>query len=430
MKTALVVSVLLLSLAVNGLLVQWHRARETRASAAGAVALPVAPEPSTSSIGRSGTHQTAFEADLAREIAAARAAGLPAGMLRAWAQAEVNEHFLDREQALHPPRREHYWQATPRRLMADRIALAELHVEKNLLLDRLLGYDPARPENEPYRFLPREKQEQVKAIAERYATRLDLLRTATSRMATASEEAEIARLENESRQELGEFLNAAEQTQLNLRLTALRWTPPPPDALGKVVVATLDQPLVDKVRHNLRHFDATEQEFIAIHAVEQVFDPHRRHGGMDSSKIAQSVEDGVRAALGEARFSDYQLKATYDYARIGDVVARLGQPASVAAEVGAIRDRVASAAKHIHFDKSLDGAGKKEALKTLAATERARVLELMGADGAAALSGTLDRWLRPLDQGRIPVVEPGGHVTSTPVWISSSAHPAPPPAIR
>ncbi|MEO6568149.1 MAG: hypothetical protein ABIO94_05255, partial [Opitutaceae bacterium] len=319
-----------------------------------------------------------------------------------------------REQALRPPRREKYWQPEPVLPLATQLAKLDLRLEKERMMDELLGYDPHRPENAPYAFLALDKQSAVKLISEKYYGQLEAHRQTTFGMATASEEAEIARLEGEEKQALSAWLTEPEQRQLKTRMAIAHWNPPDAGELQSAVPERRP-PVAENLRQSLRAFDVTEEEFVAINAIEVEFDPLRKFGGMDSSKLRQRVNERIREVLGNERFAEYQQKSDYDYARVSDLVSRLGLPSSTATDVTALQEHVITESARINDDASMDIEGKRAALKSVAENERARIVSILGGDGATAIASYTNRWLRPLERGNVVWVSEPGVTSNAPV---------------
>ena len=332
-------------------------------------------------------------------VARLRASGLSADLVRAWIKAEVDELYLAREQAFQPPRREKYWLPAPLTPLSTKISQLELRLEKERLMEDLLGYDPNQPENAPYTFLPLSRQTAVKSVAEKYFGLLEAHRQTTRAMATPSEEATIARLETEQKNALSAWLTEDEQRLLNARLTVARW--PTRKAGEEASALPVIPPVAERLRESLRAFDLTEKEFLAISAIQSEVDYLRYYGGVGSPQIDQSVNPRIRETLGEERFNQYLEKSSYDYARVSDLVNRLGLPSSVTTEVTAVKDRVISESSRISDDPSMDIEAKKAALNSVAQKERARIVSILGADGAAAIASYANRWLRPLEQGNV-----------------------------
>ncbi|MEO5958135.1 MAG: hypothetical protein ABIZ49_12225, partial [Opitutaceae bacterium] len=184
--------------------------------------------------------------DLLAFAASLRTSALPVPLIRALLAAEIDEIFRTRETALLPPKNPSlpWWQRdnTPVPL-ANRLTLLALRREKSRLRVKLLGPDPDAPDDGSS--LSPAKREAARLLAADYAETTDAISYGGiwERLLLPAEKAALATLEAQQKTELAALLTPAELADFERHTSSV----------------------VQDIREDLHGFDATDEEFAAIH---------------------------------------------------------------------------------------------------------------------------------------------------------------------
>ena len=409
MKTSSLIVLLAAALAANAWLL---RPRE---------AAPLSPAPASPA--RPVASAALGWTDLVRDSPAAlaavlRAAALPAHLQRALLAAEIDEQFRVRGAALRgPPKKLKYWQTEPSLSVATRQALADLRREKSRQRTALLGPDPADADDETTP-LPLEKRTAARLINEDYAATLRELRDLAGIRGTLlpAERAQLTAFENEQRRELAALLSPAELADFDAHFS----------------------PAAQQVRYSVFGMGPTEEEFRKILAAQSAIEQEMR--GTDQP-VAQFVdfynredlrtklEAAVKAALGEARFADYQRTKDGEFQTLARFTLRAGAPLDGAQQAWEIRSAAAVESRRIADDRVLSDEQKGDALKTLANKTREQFGAAVSPAAAAAYLGSPSAgWFAYLDKGWAVTIRDRGMSMSpvSPAAKASQVRPAAP----
>lgn len=342
--------------------------------------LPTSPE--------LAAHWTALRNnDLAQFTANLRAAGLPDPLIRRIIAAEIDDQFLAREEALRPPRKKlKYWQTDNSTLpMETQLALLDLRREKARLRAQILGPELIPTNNFDDNPIAPSKREMLKLIAEDYNTMINAVRGQGS-MLLAAENDKIKYLQAEKKRELSELLSPEEMAEYEKR----------------------SSPITQRLRSQLKDFDASDAEFNAIYATEKAFQDRidaSKNSSDESWKVRtdafQEITAQLKPQLGDSRFADYLRARDDEYQQLAQLAQRTGLPASVAASVFDLREIASKKSVEIFDSKTLSQDEKRTALETLAASTRAQIRTSLGTEAADAYFNTADRWLNTIAHGKI-----------------------------
>jgi hypothetical protein len=381
MKTPTLVILLVIALAANAWLLRPHPAASPPTTAALAHPAPAASAPLAWS--------ALATKDLVALATKLRNAALPPHLARALLAAEIDEQFRLREESLRGPRKKlKYWQTEPPLSVATRAALLALHREKSRVRTELLGPDfvDAADDSNP---LPLAKRTPARLINEDYAATLRELRSLAGIRGTLlpAERAQLTALENDQRQELAALLTPAELADFDAHYS----------------------PATQALRYSLFGMAPTETEFRAVLAARLAIEDEMR--GTDKP-VAQSVDflnredlrtklnDAVRAALGDARFADYQRAGEGEFQMLARFASRGGATLDQATQTWTLRTSATQESVRISEDQALSDDQKADALKALAATTHDRAGALIGPEAAAAyLKSPSASWFAYIDQG-------------------------------
>jgi hypothetical protein len=241
--------------------------------------------------------------DFKQYMANLRAIGCPEETIRDLIIAEVNKMFAPRFAALAAEtQRFEHWGHRSKSKQALTTQLRAVREERRALLRELLGIDDdphARwanvdldrlREEGKFSFLPAEKQEQVRAIMEKYQQQLDVRNAGRGDLIVTSDQSKLLR--EQRQQELAQVLSPEELKELSLR----------------------DSNTADSVRSRFGSVDITEAEYRKLYdlrkayeeaqgAVADYSDPEKMRQRSEARKL---LEEGYKTALGEDRWMELQ----------------------------------------------------------------------------------------------------------------------------
>jgi hypothetical protein len=238
--------------------------------------------------------------DFKQYMANLRAIGCPEETIRDLIIAEVNKMFAPRFAALAAEtQRFEHWGRRSKSRDGLTTQLRGLHEDRRALLRELLGinddpharwanidFDRLREEGK-YSFLSAEKQEQVRAIMEKYQQQLDQSR---GDLAVSSDQSKLLR--EQRQQELAQLLSPEELKELSLR----------------------DSNTADSVRSRFGSVDITEAEYRKLFDLRKAYEdaqgavadyssPEKMR---QRSEARKQLEEGYKTALGEERWTELQ----------------------------------------------------------------------------------------------------------------------------
>ncbi len=319
-------------------------------------------------------------------IANLRAIGCPEATLRDIIVADVNELFAARRAAEVPNPRREWWRSEPdpeavRRVEARRAAL---EAERRALLATLLGPDwdtriPSAQAEESFPpldgeilgALAPETRRQVRAIEQRRRRHLQELEAAAAagdRDATS----ELARLERETRAELARVLTPAQLEEYLLRYS----------------------PTADRLREQLRGFQATPEEFRALfRAREQMAEQLERLAAAPASRsdlpqlatLTREFEATLERTLGPARYAHYRLLQDPLFRQTRQTAERLGVEPEKLVPLYQVNQLAAAERQRLLSDAALSAEDRNRELAELYAAQLASLRQLLGED-------TFRRW--------------------------------------
>ena len=349
---------------------------------------------------RVGDAWRALRSDDLKSLAAnLRAAGFPPEVIRAVVGAMLHEQFAARRRQIigdqpAPP----YWQAGSMASFyssPQMAALRQLAREEQETLRQLLGPDSASSEvtqlyhQRMFGNLPPEKADALQRILADYS---DLRSQALADWSYGgtmlpSDRQKLALLDKEQRDDIAALLTPDELQQYDLR----------------------SSPTAQRLRSRLAYFNPTEQEFLALYSLQGPFDqqyngPANLMGMMSPDLMQQrqaaqqQLNDQIKAALGDARYAEYQQDTNPGYQVAARLASNLQLPAENAAATWTLQQNTQAQATALRANRELTGAQRAEALQALAAQADQQLTTLLtpaGADAYKQTSGGM--WLRALE---------------------------------
>lgn len=336
--------------------------------------------------------------DLAVFAANLRAAGLPERQLRMLVNAEINDRFRAREEAVRPPRPpRNFWEEgnthhNDPTTLEQRLAQLDLRREKAALRRELLGEAPHDP-NDTHP-IPREKRDLLREINEDYNTMISQIQRETRGVTLASDEEKLRYLRAEKDAELKAALSPAEYREYEIR----------------------SSPTAGRLRSELAAFGPDEQEFRTVFALRKQFDdqfantpPNADAAYWKERRDAQAALDAqITQQLGPDRGLDYLRSKDHDFRSLAALTERLGLPRTAANQVYDLRYTVPTDALQIVRNPSLSPDVKQESLQVIAEQTRAQLTAQLGAEAAEAYLRRHGQWIKALERGQVIEHKPDG----------------------
>jgi len=407
MKTALIFTLIALSLAANAALISKLR---SPSSATSGVATASTPSTGPATAGSAAAAPAAANAakvpgenwealrgdgDLPALVARLRAAGYPASVVRAIVSAEISERFAARRKALSPTPEETaaFWSnrslsssaSDPARMAARR----ELNREQSKLFKDLLGPDAQVDQIElsayqkrQYGDLPRQKIDQIQEIMQDYSDLMSQVRNEAQGVMLSEDRQKLAYLEAERRKDLAKLLTPEEFEEYQLRTSNT----------------------ASQLRYSLAAFEPTEQEFRALFKLQEAYDDRfgqygtSVRGTTESAQERQAAEKKLIAdakeLLGPERGAEYERSRDYSYQNVANLAKRLDLPKDTALTVYNLQKDTEQRANALRSERGLTPDQRVQQLTTLAAEATAKVASALGDRGFAAYKENAGTWLK------------------------------------
>ncbi|MBI5423845.1 MAG: hypothetical protein HZA32_07140 [Opitutae bacterium] len=342
--------------------------------------MPAAPAPTLWS--------RVYSDDIEQLAARLKEAGFSAREISAIVLPRLAEKFSIVQSGLRRP----YWQsdlpnyADP----AIREAMRRNGAEQQRLYEKFstpvdLATDPAAQESARRRFgnLPLEKLQalqQLEADYQQLALKTVLeRRTHPGETVTGDPLAAQNLIEQEKLADLAKILTPEELAQYELR----------------------NGTIARQLKWQLRTFQPTEQEYLAIYAVQKKYaavlnDPTKTPG--QQSGVMADIGKELAAILGPERAEDYAASTTTPSDETAILVQRLGLPARIAPQVRTLQRDFTTQAAAIRTNAQLSAADRAAQLSALAQQARAAVTAKLGAQGFEAYDDRKGEWIRALEK--------------------------------
>lgn len=315
-------------------------------------------------------------------IANLRAIGCPEATIEDIIIADVNELFAARHLAEVPNPRREWWRSEPdpelvRRAEAKRV---ELDAERRRLLAALLGPDwetrrlTAQAEasrnpldGEVLGALSPETRRLVREIEQRHARRTEAIRAAATESQTTAADADLARLERETRAELARVLTPAQLEEYLLRYSVS----------------------ADRLRAQLRSFNVTPEEFRALFRAQEQMDerldqleaaPATPTDAKQLAALARAYEATLEKTLGPARYAHYRLLQDPLFRQTRQTAERLGVEPEKLIPLYRVNQLAAEERQRVLADATLSEEDRTRELAELYTAHLASLRQLLGED--------------------------------------------------
>ncbi len=361
----------------------FHIASSTSAPEVAAAARTSTPPPKLWS--------TLATTDLRTLVQRLLAAGFPPDIIRAIVRAQLAEHYTPLIRALaEPDPNTPYWKQPSRYMMSGDKRIAEINrlqqeqakITRDLFSEMLapLG-EPTPAQRRQFGNLPLMKIEAVQRINDDYTEMDGALKAGFNGVMLKEDLDKQALLDQEKHADLAAVLS--------------------PDELAEYEMRT--SPITNFLRNQMTAFDASKAEFTAIYQAEKDAND-KLPGGVASDNqtrapVQKEMEDALRAALGDARYTDYIRSMNNEYRQLTQIADRADLPAGTASTAFDVRDAAAAESNRIYDDKSMDIEQKRTALQALAQTTRDQLGAVLGPTAGPAYLNAAQGWLNNIASG-------------------------------
>jgi hypothetical protein len=343
---------------------------------------------------RAFSWQEIESADYATYVQNLREMGMPEPTIRDIIVADVDQLFIKRKRAGDAKQDLEWWRATPSpEMQSNHLARVDtLEAERAALLDKLLGPDWDKGRADEQRTpvpltgpvlgnLPDDVKANVQDITARSQERINSYLAERQRSGQPPSAAELARMREETRQQLAAILSPQQLEEYQLRYSET----------------------ANRLRQELAGMNPTPDEFrSAFRALEQIDrDMELRFSGDDlaSQRTRQALEQqrqvALRNALGAERFSAYQTARDPAYRAALAAAQQVGGNEETALALYEIQRATADEASRIRNDPRLSDAQKQLLLlQAEQEQQRARALVLgeQAPEAAGAPSSVPPQW--------------------------------------
>jgi hypothetical protein len=351
--------------------------------------------------------------DLAALVRQLREAGFPAVMVRAIVDGELERRFGPRIRELTRSLTEiPYWKPDTGYYMGNSKlyeSISQIYRERSALLREVLGkdmfaysgMDPSVAQQRIFGNLPQAKIDLVQRINDDYAEMSSQVRSAMQGVALPEDREKLALLEREKQKDLAEILTPQELADYEMRSSQI----------------------TSRLRTSLTIMDASEAEFQSIYRIHGAFKdvlypPPQSAMVYITADLSekrreaqQQIHDQVKAALGDARYQQYQRATDNDFQQLYRLGQRDNVPYETLVKAHEVRNSTAEASIKIIENSALSPTERQTALKTLAQEARNKLLSTLG-PGAGPTYVENSRWLGYIDQGRGVAIGPDGNLSS------------------
>jgi len=320
-----------------------------------------------------------------------REMNIPPEIIRGIARERVYKEFADRYRTLREqedPQRP-YWREYSRlpylkpdpARRARRAEELALDKEYQAALKELTGDLPPAErsmfERRRYGNLSDEKIAQMEIILNDYRDLREQISDETKGITTSDEKPQFDLLTKEQRADLAKILTPEELRDYELRAS----------------------PVAHEVQGTLRHFNATEAEYIALYDAQAAVNEQTADANLSDTELRLLREAAAQAVLSPERFEEYKITTTETYSDVRNLVNSLKLPKETTAQIITLQNEITAQADRIRNDPALEPSERNAQLAALA-QEAEQQLKTTFAGKANGLkryqSGSMGKWLRQM----------------------------------
>jgi hypothetical protein len=318
-----------------------------------------------------------------------RSAGFPPKLVRAIVQAQLDERFRPRRDALaahlsDAPFWDVHFNSMDGKFSKD---LNAIWRDESKAMKEILG--PEEPSTDAIGSImsqnlrgsiPPEKYARVQAILNDYSEMRNEVNSGLNGVVLPEDQEKLAYLEKQQLADLDAALSPDEMVEYKLRSSQN----------------------ANMLRYSLQGFNPTEGEFRALFGVQEDFD---RQYGADNGQLTPEqqrnrqahqadLETQIQDTLGPDRYAEYKQDTAPGYVELGKFVERVGLPEAATLEITAVKDDFSKRANVIRNDQRLSPSDKTAQMAALADESSGKLTGVMGDQAFADYKQTQGWWLR------------------------------------
>ncbi|MFT3780574.1 MAG: hypothetical protein QM790_01075 [Nibricoccus sp.] len=334
-------------------------------------------------------------ADDAAFVARLRAEGFPPSIVSTIVRGMISERFSAQRRALQANSDEYaYWKSWSSIRSSNpeaRAALRKLDREQFEMVRQLLGEDALRPyekarQETKYGNLPADKIKQLELISRDYQELMQQVQAEARGLLLSEDKEKLAFLRKEQKADIASLLTPEEQKAYEVRSSST----------------------AEQLKGRLQLFAPTEQEYLALYALQKDFDDRFAQGGYYGESVPNRDEakargealaqlnKNIEAALGPARYKDYKITTDYEYRRVSQLAERLSLPDTTAKAVVSLKIDTEEQLKSIRSNQSLDRQQREAQLSALAQDVTTKLTQQLGTEGFNAYRDSGGYWFKNL----------------------------------
>ena len=333
--------------------------------------------------------------DLKGLVARLHAAGFPPSVIRSVVSSLISARFAPRYRELmgadpNTP----FWKVgsnifgpndTQRMEQYQQLNRDRSKLQRELLGDDLLGNngEVTAAQRRQFGDLSRAKIDLVQRISDDYTEMASQIRAGMQGITLPEDREKLALLEREKHADLAAVLTPEELAEFEMRTS----------------------PLTSMMRRRLGTFEPSDAEFRAIYQVQQsISNQFAAAGGPQGDfelrrTLGQQYFDQMKAALGPARYAEYDRAQNRDFQQLSGLVQRANLSPDIATQAFNLRDTVATQSNLIFADPALSTDQKLAALAALAQNTRSQLLASLGPTIGPTYVNLANQWLNNVERG-------------------------------
>jgi hypothetical protein len=359
------------------------------ANAAKATEAKVAAQTKAAAAKKAGVWASLQADDLKTLVDHLRAAGFSPAIIRAIVMAKVDAIFSSRMSELVGLLDVPYWKAEIFSSQSKYYeASNQIYRDRTKTVREILGddyfadsVDLTADQRRRFGDLAKSKVTVVQRIVDDYDEMSSQVKTATQGVMLPEDRAKLALLEKEKHADLAAILTPEELEDFEMR----------------------NNQQIYRYTEGLNIMNASEAEFRAIYRAQQPYADILFPTGPSSVPYAQVQEaraaanEQIKAALGSARYADYQRATDYDYQSLWRAAQRENLSNETVNRAYDLRQGIATESMRIRENQALSDAERDTALKALAVTAKNQYIGILGSTATDVYAQ--NGWLGALAKG-------------------------------
>ncbi len=331
--------------------------------------------------------------DYRKYIANLRAIGCPEETIKDIIVAEIEKLYAPKFEAGYlTSRKQNYWE-TPRRVPAGSLDWqSKLFQEKYAVIKELLGIDMlaengkhdfgAKDWEIKFSFLPEAKRQQLRDLEHKYSDAEHQVYANSHGLMTPEDGKALETLRQQKKAEMDALLTPKEQLEYGLRTS----------------------PRAQRLQHDLDAFQPSEAEFRSIYQAQMALEEKQNAAAGQSGDAQaspapavspeQEFQDQLKSALGDHRYSEYQLSKDPGYQGLLRIADRFGLAPNVASQVFDLKQSVEAQTRQMLSNAQLTDEQRQAALQSVRSQTETALTGMLGEQGFSVYRDQGGKWFQ------------------------------------